>query len=89
MNMNTKHGKKTSEDDAMRADGDKLEKLAAVMMEYYARAAKLGETEKNPNAAGWKARFSQVYVALKQSETGMNDYYDKILTTPLTDPSTL
>lgn len=85
---NAKHGKKATEDDAMRADGDKLEKLAGAMMEYYARAAKLGETEKNPNAAGWKARFSQVYVALKQSETGMNEYYDKILTQPLTDPST-
>ena len=86
--FNLKHGKKTSEDAEMQADGDKLEKLATGMMEYYARAAKLGEAEKHPSAANWKSRFSQVYTAVKQSEAGMNEYYDKILTMPLSDPTT-
>lgn len=83
-----KHGKKTTEDEAMRTDNAKLEKLLDAMMDGYARAAKLGEAEKNPSAAVWKTRFSQVYTFLKSSDAGMNDYYDKILTAPMSDPST-
>ncbi|CAN5541217.1 hypothetical protein BH10ACI1_BH10ACI1_07310 [soil metagenome] len=84
----TKHGKKTVEDDAMRADNEKLEKLLNLMMDAYARAAKLGEAQKLPNAANWKTIFSQIYTGLKQSDAGMSEYLDKVLTTPLPDPST-
>lgn len=83
-----KHGKKTTEDDAMKADNARLEKLLNLLLDSYGKAAKLGEIEKNANAAGWKQRFSQIYAFIKQSETGMNEYYDKILSQPLADPST-
>ena len=83
-----KHGKKTTEDEAMRTDNAKLEKLLGAMMDGYARAAKLGDAEKNPSAAVWKTRFSQVYTFLKSSDAGMNEYYDKILIAPMPDPST-
>ena len=88
MDFDAKHGKKTTEDDAMRADNANLEKLLNAMMDAYARATKLGEAEKHPSVATWKARFSQIYTFLKSSDAGMNEYLDKVLTTTMPDPST-
>ncbi len=83
-----KYGNKPIEGEEMRAANAKLEKLLNLMMDAYARAAKLGEAQNISTAANWKKIFSQIYTGLKQSEAGMQEYYDKVLTQPLADPST-
>lgn len=83
-----KHGAKRTEDAAMKADNAKLEKLLGMMMDAYARAAKLGEAEKHPSAPNWKNRFSQIYKYLKQSDAGMSEYLDKVFSSPMPDPNT-
>ena len=85
----SKYPSGTTETDASRAANEKLEKLLNRMMDAYARAIKLGEAQKLPDAANWKTIFSQIYIGFNQSEAGMNEYLDKILTTPMQDPSTL
>lgn len=83
----TKHGSKTTEDSEMKADQAKLEKLIDRMLDAYARAIKLGETEKSPNTDAWKKRFTDIYKFRHQNETGMSEYLGKISVTPLPDPN--
>ena len=84
-----KHGSKTREDDAMKADAEKLDKVVDRMLDAYARAIKVAEVDKNSNKDTWMQRFTQVYQYRKKSDAGLTDYIANILSTPLADPSTL
>ncbi len=83
-----KYANKPSDDKDGQAANERLGKLLDRMMDAYARAAKIGEAQKLESAANWKTIFTQIYKGIKQSETGMNEYYDKILSQPMLDPST-
>lgn len=84
-----KYANKSTDDKEAQAANDKLGKVLDRMMDAYARAAKIGESQKVEAAANWKTIFTQVYKGINQSETGMNEYYDNIFSKPLLDPSTL
>jgi hypothetical protein len=84
----TKHGKKVSEDDEMRADNAKMEKLLNAMMDAYARAVKFGEVEKHSSLGVWKARLNQVYTFIMQSDAGLSEFISKSDSKPLPDPNT-
>lgn len=83
-----KYANKPTSDKEANAANERLGKLLNLMMDAYARAAKIGEAQKMEEAANWKGIFTQIYKGVNQSETGMNEYYDKILSQPLPDPST-
>lgn len=83
----TKHAYKVAEDEAMKADQGKLEKILDRMLDGYARAIKFGELEKNANIGTWKTRFTEVYKFRHQSETGMSEYLAKTPDTALPDPN--
>ncbi len=83
-----KYANKTTADKEAAAANERLGKLLNLMMDAYARAAKIAEAQKLEEAANWKSVFTQIYKGVNQTETGMNEYYDKILSQPLADPST-
>ncbi len=83
-----KYANKPSGDKDAQAANEKLGKLLDRMMDAYARAAKIGEAQKIEAAGTWKTIYTQIYKGIKQSETGMNEYYDKILSQQMPDPST-
>lgn len=83
----TKHGAKTTEDAAMKADKEKLNIVIDRMIDAYARAVKLGEGSKNESVAGWKTRLTEIYKFRYQSETGLNELLNTVLTKPIADPS--
>ena len=83
-----KYANKPSGDKDAQAANEKLGKLLDRMMDAYARAAKIGEAQKVEGAGTWKTIYTQIYKGIKQSETGMNEYYDKILSQQMPDPST-
>ncbi|HMS40667.1 MAG TPA: hypothetical protein PKE69_10600 [Pyrinomonadaceae bacterium] len=83
-----KYANKPTSDKEANAANERLGKLLNLMMDAYARAAKIGEAQKMEEAANWKGIFTQIYKGVNQSEAGMNEYYDKILSQPLPDPST-
>lgn len=84
-----KHASKTSEDAQMKADREKLDKIVDRMIDAYARAVKLAETENNPAKEGWKTRLTEIYKYRKQSDAGLNELLASVLNTPLPDPATL
>lgn len=84
-----KYAGKSTDDKEATAANEKLGKLLSLMMDAYARAAKLGEEKKVEAASNWKAIFSQIYQGVNGGQTGMNEYYDKVFSQPLADPSTL
>lgn len=84
-----KHGGKTSEDAAMKADRDKLDAIADRMIDVYARLVKLAEAENNANKDAWKTRLTEVYKYRKQSDAGLNELLGSVLNTPLPDPTTI
>ena len=57
------------------------------MMDAYARAVKLGETDKNPDLPKWKERLTQIYKFVKKSENGLPEYISQITATPMPDPA--
>lgn len=84
----TKHGSKTTEDSAMKADNEKLEKLLQRMLDAYARTIKFAEPG-NPTRNNWKQRFTQIYTFVNQNENGLEDYINNITSKPMPDPNTL
>lgn len=70
----TKHGSKTAEDAAMKADQAKLEKILNNMLDAYARGIKYAEAAKDPVAETWKKRFAEVYQFVNKSDTGAADF---------------
>jgi hypothetical protein len=85
----TKHGAKTADDAAMKADQERLNAVIDRMLDAYARVVKLAEAENSPNKEQWKARFTQIYKFRKGGDAGMNEYVASISNTPLPDPATL
>jgi transcription initiation factor TFIIIB Brf1 subunit/transcription initiation factor TFIIB len=86
-NFRTKHGSKTAVDEAMKADQEAMNKIIDRMLDAYARAVKLAETETNPLKDSWKQRLTQIYQFRKGSDAGMNDLLNSILNTPMPEPN--
>ena len=57
------------------------------MMDGYARAFTRGEAEKNPNAAQWKDRLTQVYKFSKKTEEGLAEFIKFVVLSPMPDPA--
>lgn len=86
-NFKTKHGNKTVIDETMKADQEAMNKIIDRMLDAYARAVKLAETETNPSKDSWKQRLTQIYQFRKGSDAGINDLLNSILTTPMPEPN--
>jgi hypothetical protein len=82
-NYQVKHGAKTKEDAEMKADNEKLDKILDRVIDAYARAVKYAETDKNPSIENWKNRLKQIYVFRKQSEAGLTEYINNVLSSPM------
>lgn len=82
-----KHGSKTAEDAAMKADQAKLEKLLNNMLDAYARGIKVAEAAKDPVAESWKKRFMEVYQFVNKSDAGAADYLLNQPNKPFPNPS--
>lgn len=80
------HGGKTSEDAAMKADREVINKVVDQMMDVYARAFKFAEAENNPSKDYLKDRLKQLFVFRKGSDAGMNDFINSVQKTPLSEP---
>lgn len=83
----TKHGSKTAEDAAMKADQAKLEKILNNMLDVYARGIKYAEAAKEPIAENWKKRFAEVYQFVNKSDTGAADFLLNQPNKPFPNPS--
>ncbi len=83
-----KHGLKSKEDAEMKADNGKIDVILDRMIDIYARTVKIAEAEKNPGLPTYKTRLTQIYQFRKGSEAGLNEIIEKILSTPMLDPST-
>lgn len=83
----TKHSSKTAEDDAMKADQAKIDKVLNNMLDAYARGIKYAEAAKDPAAEGWKKRFAEVYQFINKSDTGAADYLLNQPNKPFPNPS--
>jgi hypothetical protein len=82
-----KHGLKSKEDAEMKADKVKIDAILDLMIDIYARAVKIAEAEKNPKLEGIKKRYAEIYKFRKQSDAGLNELLDKILSTPMPMPN--
>jgi hypothetical protein len=83
-----KHGNKLIEDEAMKKDEQKLIKIIDTMIDAYARAVKISQTEpNNPAREDWKRRLTEVYKFLKKTEEGLEDLINNVLNTEMPDPS--
>jgi small-conductance mechanosensitive channel len=82
-NYKTKYASASKETPEMKAEQQKLNDYLDRMIDAYARAVKLAETDKNPNAANWKTRLTQIYKFRKQSETGLTEYINNIFNMPM------
>ncbi|MEO8073720.1 MAG: hypothetical protein ABI686_10835 [Acidobacteriota bacterium] len=84
-----KYGTQVKEDDAMKAENAKLEKLLDRMLNSYARLVKIAQTENNPNSAAWKQRYLEIYKFVKQSDAGADEYLSDAASKPIPDPSSI
>ena len=84
-----KYAAKATEDDEMKADNAKLEKLLDRMLNSYARLVKIAQAENNPNAAAWKQRYMEVYSFVKKSDAGADEYLTNAASTPMPDPNSI
>ncbi len=84
--LNAKINAKTIDEAQINAEREKINGVLDQMTDAYARAYKFGEVEKNPNAADWKKRLSEVYLFQKKPEATINAYIDYTVTMPLKDP---
>lgn len=85
--IKTKYEAKTIDDEQLKVEQAKLDKILGNMLDAYARAIKYGEAEKNTSLATWKQRFSDVYKFSKKSDAGMTEYLANQPNTALPDPS--
>lgn len=67
----------------------KLEKITDRMLDAYARAIKIAETDNNPAKDEWKQRFTQIYKYLKQSDAGLDEYLNSALSKPFPNPQAI
>jgi hypothetical protein len=84
-----KHGAKTAEDAAMKADQEKLNAVIERMLDAYARVVKAAEAENHANKNQWRARFTEIYKFRKGGDAGLNEYVASISNTPMPDPAAL
>lgn len=84
-----KHGAKLQEDEESLRDRNRINKVIDRMIDAYARAVKLSETEDNPLRSEWKQRLTEAYKFRHQSEKGLNEYISGILDTAMPDPLTI
>ena len=85
--LKAKVGDQKLSDADFKAANERINKAIELMMDAYARAYKKGEAEKNPNAAQWKDRLTQVYKFSKKTDSGLPEFITYVLTTPLPDPT--
>lgn len=85
--LKSKVAAKTISDADFKTANDRVNKSIELMMDAYARAWKKGEAEKNPSAAAWKDRLTQVYKFTKKTEEGLPEFINYVVNTPLPDPS--
>ena len=78
---------KTISDAEFKAENDKVNAVIEQMMDAYARAYKIGETENNPGKDDWKKRLAAVYKFYKKTDAGFEPYLTYIVSTPFKDPS--
>lgn len=81
------HGAKTAEDEAMKKDQEAMNATIDRMIDAYARAIKLAESDNNPNKTAWRDRLTEVYKYRKGSDAGLNDLINGILTTKMPEPN--
>ncbi len=79
------HGSKSSEDAAMKADREAIDKMLDRMIDAYARTVKLAEAENNASLNTWKARLTDVYKFRKGSDQGLSELLGSALSTPMGD----
>jgi hypothetical protein len=84
--LRTRSDSKTISDADFKAESARAAQIVDLMMDAYARAVKLSETDKNRDAAQWKQRLTVVYKFAKKTESGLNEYVNQIITTPMPDP---
>lgn len=80
---------KNASETELLAEQDKMNLVVDRMLDAYARAIKVAETDNNPGKADWKKRFTDVYKYRKQSDSGMDEYLNSVMSKPLPDPNTL
>ncbi len=85
--LKAKVAARTMTDAEFKTANDRVNRSIELMMDAYARAYKKGEAEKNPNAAQWKDRLTQVYKYTKKTEEGLPEFINYVVNTPLPDPS--
>jgi hypothetical protein len=86
-NFQKTHGSKTAEDEALKKDREAINKTIDAMIDAYARAVKLAETDNNSNRSAWRSRLVEIYTYRKGNETGLNELINGILTTPMPEPN--
>ncbi|MFT3744205.1 MAG: hypothetical protein QM785_07915 [Pyrinomonadaceae bacterium] len=74
-------------DAEFKAANDQVNKSIDLMLDAYIRAFKKGEVEKNPNAASWKDRLTQVYKFSKKTEEGLPEFIKFVSLSPMPDPA--
>lgn len=70
-----------------KADAGAVSKIVDQLLDAYARAYTVGIAEKNPEAANWKTRLSQVYKFTKGTDAGLDSYIKYVVSTPFKDPA--
>jgi tetratricopeptide (TPR) repeat protein len=84
----SKHGNKLIEDEAMKKDQEKLGKIIDRMIDAYARAVKVSQTETgNTSKEELKRRLTEVYKFLKKTESGLEDFINNVLNTEMPNPN--
>lgn len=81
-----KAASKTLTAEALKVEGDRMDKAMDLMMDAYARAWKFGEAENNPSKGQWKDRLTVIYKFRKKTEVGLPEYINYVNTTQIPDP---
>lgn len=66
---------------------EKLGKVIDRMIDAYARAVKVAETDNNSGKDSWRQRFTEVYKFRFKSEDGLTEYLNTVMSKPLPDPA--
>lgn len=78
-----------SADSELMAAQKKLEKAVALMLDAYARAVKVAETDNNSGKEAWKQRYMEIYKYANHSDAGSAEYLNSVMNKPLPDPNSL
>jgi hypothetical protein len=85
--LKTKADGKKASDAELSALADRVSKTIDLMLDGYARAVKMAEGDKNPDAAQWKQRLAQIYKFVKKTDSGLTEYINQVAATPMPDPA--